>query len=549
MKWAAVGGAIGSVLLLGACIVRDRPPPPRYYYYGYYPPAPPPPGPPPRMLPPPPPGVPGPPSFVDRPGMPPAPTPHPQFPARIVHPLPLADAGAQFLDVRGLEAMVLRLRPNRRCGPRQLDGGHWIHLDCNVHAPVKSAKAFTPDKLDLLLQGLLNLDTPISIPGIGTLPRFPGSAPGTAPAPTPAPTHAPSPAPGTTVKPRLGVLPDSVDHRRDGTEGPVKDQGQVGCCTAFSLSTAMDNAIRRQNSSDTTSTLHIWSHYANPIVQDAGDRNLHKPIALWASWPYDERTACELDTSSDHDCGPYFPPVIQGSGSRDPQVQAKIRESDAGGQWQITEYDAIPRDADTIAAFLATGADVWGSMDIGNDWLHVTGDTVARLGLERPRRRPRARVRGVSPRQRAAPVPRPQQLGGDLGRPRVRLPVRGHAEGLPQDCVQGRRRSEGGDCGRGGCGLERAHRRRLRRRRAGRRDHGPLHEDVRGRHAPRQRQVPAAVIAPSSRGRFSGRCRRRRGTSPASCRRSTGSATCAPDARRSPRRARCGCSTPRGSRW
>ncbi|MGH7296077.1 MAG: C1 family peptidase, partial [Polyangiaceae bacterium] len=92
--------------------------------------------------------------------------------------------------------------------------------------------------------------------------------------------------------------------------------------------------------------------------------------------PYDERTACELDTSSDHDCGPYFPPVIQGSGSRDPQVQTKIRDSDASGQWQITEYDAIPRDPETIAAFLATGADVWGSMDIGNNWLHVTGENV-----------------------------------------------------------------------------------------------------------------------------------------------------------------------------
>jgi hypothetical protein len=375
MKWAAMGGAVGCVLLLGACIVQDRPPPPRYYYYGYYPPAPrpPPPGPPPPMAPPP--GPPAAPAFADRLAPTPPPMPHPRFPARIVHPPPLEDVGAQFLDVRGLEAMVLRLRPNRKCGPRQLDGGHWIHLDCNVHAPVRSAKAFTPDKLDLLLQGLLNLDTPISIPGVGTLPQFPGAAPGTIP-PSPAPGPAPTPSPGTTVKPKLGALPDSVDHRRDGTEGPVKDQGQVGCCTAFSLSTAMDNAIRRQNSSDTTSTLHIWSHYANPIVQDAGDKNLHKPIALWASWPYDERTACELDTSSDHDCGPYFPPVIQGSGSRDPQVQTKIKESDAGGQWQITEYDAVPRDPDTIAAFLATGADVWGSMDIGNDWLHVKGDTV-----------------------------------------------------------------------------------------------------------------------------------------------------------------------------
>ena len=139
----------------------------------------------------------------------------------------------------------------------------------------------------------------------------------------------------------------------------------------------MDNAIRRQNKSDTTSTLHIWSHYANPIVQDAGDKNLKKPITLWASWPYDERVACELDQSSDHDCGPYNPPVTQGSGAHDAQLQAKIRDSDSHGQWEITEYDAIPKDPDTIAAFLATGADVWGSMDIGTTWLHPGGENIA----------------------------------------------------------------------------------------------------------------------------------------------------------------------------
>jgi hypothetical protein len=280
-----------------------------------------------------------------------------------VHPAPLEDSGVQFLDVQGLQAMVMRLRPDRKCGPRQLDGGHWIHLDCNVHAPVKSAKAFTPDKLNLLLQGLLNLDNPF----------LPGGGASSAPPSTPAP----SPAPGTLKQKLATSLPDAVDHRKDGTEGPIKDQGQVGCCTAFSLSTAMDNAIRRQNSSDTSSTMHVWSHYANPIVQDAGDKNLRKPIALWATWPYDERVACELDTSNDHDCGPYNPPVTQGSGAHDPTLQGKVKDADARGVWEIAEYDTIPRDLDTIAAFLATGADVWASMDIGTTWLHVQGDTIA----------------------------------------------------------------------------------------------------------------------------------------------------------------------------
>jgi hypothetical protein len=156
----------------------------------------------------------------------------------------------------------------------------------------------------------------------------------------------------------------------------VKDQGQVGACTAFSLSTAMDNAIRRQNGTMTTSTLHIWSHYGNPIVQNAGDSNLKKAIAPWETWPYDERVACQLDQSGDHDCGPYTPPVAQGSGVHDPTLQAKVKDSDSRGQWSVTEYDRIPSDPDTLAAILATGTDVWTSMDIGTTWLTTVGENI-----------------------------------------------------------------------------------------------------------------------------------------------------------------------------
>ncbi|HEY3819427.1 MAG TPA: C1 family peptidase [Polyangiaceae bacterium] len=369
MNWRRASGGIGLVLLLGACEVEVQRPPPRpppryYYYYAGRPPPPPP-----RNVvvvqgePPPPPVVRAPP--------PPPPELSARFPTRIVHPPPLADPGAQFLDLQGVQALALRLRPNRKCGPRELSGGHWIHLDCNLHAPVKSAKAFTPDKINMLLQGLLDLDSPISIPGIPGLPGVPAPA-SSAPGAAPRPGGAPATKPGIA-----GALPDAVDHRRDGTEGPVKDQGQVGACTAFSLSTAMDNAIRRQNGTMTTSTLHIWSHYGNPIVQNAGDSNLKKAIAPWESWPYDERVACELDQSGDHDCGPYTPPVTQGSGAHDATLQAKMKDSDGRGQWSITEYDRIPSDPDTLAAILATGADVWTSADIGASWLTTVGETIA----------------------------------------------------------------------------------------------------------------------------------------------------------------------------
>ncbi|MFI5042970.1 MAG: C1 family peptidase, partial [Acidimicrobiales bacterium] len=172
--------------------------------------------------------------------------------------------------------------------------------------------------------------------------------------------------------------PDAVDHRQDGTEGPIKDQGDVGSCTSFSLSSAMDNGIRRQNKGDTMSSLHIWSHYAFPNMSRAGEGNLNKAIADWAVWPYDPSVACELDQSGGEEpCGPYSPPVTQGGASSDPAIQASEKTAEAAGQWKVTEYDAVPTDPDSIAALLATGSDVWFSMEIGNSWMNPSGDTIA----------------------------------------------------------------------------------------------------------------------------------------------------------------------------
>jgi hypothetical protein len=251
---------------------------------------------------------------------------------RIVHPPPLENAGGGQLNVAALK---LKLRPNRKCGPQESTPGHWIHIDCNQYTPVKVARGFTPRKIRLLTKGVLHLDSDVN------------------------------------------QLPDGVDHRNDGTEGPIKDQGQVGSCTSFSLSSAMDNAIRRQNKPDTTSSLHLWSHYGFPDMQAAGDGNVNRPIATWETWPYDERVACELDRSGEGDCGPFSPVAIPGSAAVDAQVQAKIKDSDSKGHWKITGYDTIQGDPDTIASVLATGADVWFSMNIGDTWRSPNGDSIA----------------------------------------------------------------------------------------------------------------------------------------------------------------------------
>jgi len=261
-------------------------------------------------------------------------TPPPRSAARQSHPAPLANDGRSSLDSRKVTA------GKGPCGPRQLPGGHWVHLDCGVHTPFAGATppSVEEQKLAMAKAGTLRLDDPIA----------------------------------------GGKLPLEVDHRTNGTEGPVKDQGQVGSCTSFSMSSAMDNAIRRMNKTETTSSLHIWSHYGIPSMHSAASGVLNKAIADWPTWPYDERVACELDMSPTRgDCGPYQPPVVQGAGHRDPAIEAKMSAAGKAGQWKVTRIDAIPLNPEAIATALATGADVWFSMEIGKSWMNPNGDTIA----------------------------------------------------------------------------------------------------------------------------------------------------------------------------
>jgi hypothetical protein len=337
MKWHRAGVAIGVALSVGACVVHVRDDSSR--------PAPPPPPPGPvaavRPAPPPPPAPrPAPPRPV-APAPPPAPAPAGptvvhiaaiHLPGRLVHPPPSENLVVHL----NVQALRLKIRPARTCGPRESTPGHWIHIDCNQYQPITVAKPPTPRKVKIMMLGGLKLDSAVA-----------------------------------------STVPDAVDHRNDGTEGPIKDQGQVGSCTAFSLSSAMDNAIRRLNKPDTISSLHIWSHYGFPDMRTAGDDTVNKEITTWDAWPYDERLACELDKSGEGDCGPYMPPVVPGGGGLDPTLQAKIKASDSQGHWKVTEYDAIEKDPDTIAALLATGADVWFSMNIGSTWMSPHGDTIA----------------------------------------------------------------------------------------------------------------------------------------------------------------------------
>jgi hypothetical protein len=259
-------------------------------------------------------------------------------------------------------ATVAKMFP-KGCAPFAVPGSY-VHLDCRKYGRIANAKVVNAaNKLRTFGAGQLRLDPfspgalapPLLLTGLESLL---GGAP--QPAPAPGPSPAPTPAPPQ--------LPQEVDHRAQGIEGPVKDQQLVGACTAFSLSSVMDNAVRRLNSSDVVSALHIWSRYADATMPSAESRNEGRAVAAWADFPWDERTACRMEPTDDG-CAELLVPAVQANtAANDPQIQAQIRGADARGRYTIAEVDQIdPIDPTVLAVDLATGKDIWLAMGVSED--------------------------------------------------------------------------------------------------------------------------------------------------------------------------------------
>ena len=272
---------------------------------------------------------------------------------RSMAPPPATNAGVAY---NASATAKYRGRLKSACGPREVAPGVIVTIDCvKAYLPVSKAKVVNISRrLKLFKKGTLKGDA--GAVGSGTPPAI-----------------------GDPETPR--DLPALVDHRVDGTEGPVKNQGRVGSCTGFSLSTTMDNAIRRLNKSDVSSSMHIWSHYGYPQMSSAGDSNLQRPIAAWPDWTYDERLACRMYTGPGaFTCGDQFDPgVQQGTAAGDPAVQAQITGADGRGKYKITSIDRIyaqPIDGDALAAQLASGKDIWVAFGLSGDaWFNpVNGE-------------------------------------------------------------------------------------------------------------------------------------------------------------------------------
>lgn len=262
---------------------------------------------------------------------------------------------------RDLQALLAAPR-RKHCPPHEVAPGVWVRFHCGAFDAVANARSADPAKLRMLKRGRLRLDETV---GSGQV-NLDG---------------------GMTEESWRSVLPHKVDHRRKGTEGPVMNQAQVGCCSAFSLASALNNAIRRQDKGDAISPMHIWSHYFTPGMSPASTKNQGRPLAVLSLWPYDEVVACKISQEDDA-CDQYYH-VQKEPPPWEPQIQQKLADADAHGTWRMTSVTCVtgslcssttpgaPSDPAILAAYLATGADLWAAMWIDEQaWYHPASGAI-----------------------------------------------------------------------------------------------------------------------------------------------------------------------------
>jgi hypothetical protein len=162
------------------------------------------------------------------------------------------------------------------------------------------------------------------------------------------------------------ALPASVDHRAEGLEGPVKDQGLVGACTALSLSSAMEQALRRKGVQQSVSATHIWSLYGVPKDGRAADATLGRRIADDRVWPYDPAEACRL-ANVDSECSAAYDVQVN-SAEGDPHLQAHRRAADDSARLQLVSVERVDDvRPDALAELLSQGDDLWAVFGVDRD--------------------------------------------------------------------------------------------------------------------------------------------------------------------------------------
>lgn len=98
--------------------------------------------------------------------------------------------------------------------------------------------------------------------------------------------------PARLLRANAEALPAVVDHRLDGTEGPVRNQANVPACTAFAAAAALDHELARWSAKPPhVSAMELWSRYHSPFEGKAMTSNLGLPLGAEEDWPWNTSEA------------------------------------------------------------------------------------------------------------------------------------------------------------------------------------------------------------------------------------------------------------------
>ena len=165
--------------------------------------------------------------------------------------------------------------------------------------------------------------------------------------------------PRTLLARTADKLPPVVDHRRDRTEGEVRNQATAPACTAFAEATAIDHALARWSGrSPSSSVMQLWSRYHSPNEESSLFANVTHAIGDEHDWPFNASEASRwvpcalLPRSKRGECGKMAD-----------EARAKRMEAKSIGEFTEVEYLGKP-DLMMLESKIAAGQDVIMSFEV-----------------------------------------------------------------------------------------------------------------------------------------------------------------------------------------
>jgi hypothetical protein len=169
-------------------------------------------------------------------------------------------------------------------------------------------------------------------------------------------------------------LPKIVDHRADGTEGPIRKQGGPQC-TAFAFTAALDHAYARwAGTPGAFSVMQVWARYHQLQEHAAAESNVGDSLANESDWPYNAAEANSwMHCSKNKKEGPNEHDKDEHKGKEEhkdkehkedhgcgkPADEEKLKALNAHAVAEITQVEVIPTsELEVLREKIAGGQDV-----------------------------------------------------------------------------------------------------------------------------------------------------------------------------------------------